>query len=181
MKRVYCIIGLPLSGKSQFAKMLAKANRYGYISTGDIARRLMKDDEQAAATRKADLFPDEQALRDNLIVGIQCLPQEVVLVDGFPRSADQVKFMIDKMWHWFPEIIDINSGDDATLIHRARSRSRDVGDSNMHEFTVRLAAAKKNQAHIYRVMTAHSLQWKTILSGDDQTMITQFKKVTKND
>jgi len=178
-KKVYCVIGLPLSGKSHFAKMLAAKNRYGYISTGDIARKLMEDDpDLESKTRKADLFPNETLLRANLVVGINASPRNVVLVDGFPRSSEQVDFMINNMAFWFPEVLDIAAGDDSTLLKRAIARARDAGDSNLREFEVRLAAAKRNQTQVYRTLTARSLQWKTILSGDDDTMLTQFTKVT---
>lgn len=180
-KKVYCVIGLPLSGKTHFAKLIANKYRYGHVSTGDIARSLMDGEAQAAETRKADMFPDEQRLRDNLIVTINSKPQSVVLVDGFPRSGDQVDFMINNMAYWFPEVIDVAAGDDSTLLRRARERQRDVGDSNLREFEQRLNAAKKNQTAVYRVLTARSVQWKTVLSGDEQSMINQFEKVTKNE
>lgn len=181
-KKVYCIIGLPLSGKSHFAKLLAAKYRYEYISTGDIARSLMQDNaELESKTRQADMFPDEDLLRANLVVGINASPRNVVLVDGFPRSGDQVDYMINHMAFWFPEIIDVAAGDDSTLLKRAIARNRDTGDSNLKEFEIRLASAKRNQTQVYRTLTARSLQWKTILSGDEESMIKQFDKATKNE
>lgn len=181
-KKIYCVIGLPLSGKSYFAKMLAKTNKYGYISTGDIARELMAEDPDAAAkTKDADMYPNEDRLRANLVVGIHTSLSNTVLVDGFPRSGDQIDYMLKNMWHWFPEIIDVNAGDESTLIRRARERARDDSDSDLHAFTKRLTTAKKNQVQVYRTLTARSLQWKTVLSGDDASMLTQFKKATGNE
>lgn len=178
MKKVYCVIGLPLSGKSYFCKSLAKQRRYEYVSTGDIARQLMLDQKTKDETIRNDMFPDEEALRTNLIVSINAKPDGIVLVDGLPRSADQVAFMTSNaMWHWFPEVIQIHAGDDVTLMARARSRARDVGDTDMKNFANRLAMAKLNQANVYAALQARSLQWHTILSGDLETMYKQFDRI----
>src|SRR3990167_7735492 len=151
-KKVFFIIGLPCSGKTRAAKLICSKLNGTFISTGDIARGLTTSKEQWAETEKKDLFPLENELRAELTNKIESATTNLILVEGFTRSADQATYLCDQYWGYLPEVIEVNAGDIRTLCIRARFRARDSRDSNELEFTNRVMIASKNICDIYAIL-----------------------------
>lgn len=178
MKTLYFFIGLPCSGKSYAAKLIVNkvfGDTGVYISTGDIARSLSTTQELKDKTSELDLFPGEQELRSKLLELIESTTATNVIVDGFPRFDGQVDFIVDNLWIYHPKVIDINAGDVSTLAARARNRARDQRD--LDEFRSRLSKASLNMSSVYEALNRRLLSFYTIMSGDDEYMIREFKRM----
>lgn len=180
---IYFFTGLPLSGKSYAARLISSKLKCLHISTGDIARELSVTEELKSQTRKNDLFPLEDMLRAELVKRIESSTTTNVVVDGFPRFDDQVKFIknTQSIWLRMPKIVFVEAGDDITLVTRARARSRDVQDTNETEFMKRLNTAKSNMDGVHRTTRELMIASFTLMSGLDASMIKQFNKGKKNE
>lgn len=180
-KKIWCVIGLPCSGKSTAAKILAKAlGGSTYISTGDIARELSVNSKELwATTEKNDQFPLEDKLRFELNVKIATAPTANVIIDGFPRFKEQAEYLIDKLWEYIPTVIEVNAGDQSTLMWRARNRARDSRDTNDFEFAQRMATASKNLTGALEVLNSRLGQTHTLMSGDFTYMTNTINKIIK--
>lgn len=177
MKKLYCFVGLPCSGKSYTAKLIAsKLANSTYIATGDIARELMTTQDLKDKTAASDLFPLEDLMRATLTKRIEDAPAGPVIVDGFPRFDGQANFMIDSFWIYHPTVIEINVGDQITLFNRAKMRGR---DTDMADFGTRLATAQKNMSGVFDVLNRRLVQRYTISGGDDTQIFNTFKRYTK--
>lgn len=94
MIRSAAITGIPGSGKTTLAQKLAASGDWSYISTGDIARRI--DPSSLSAGRMAD----ERAFRVAYLETMAGLghPDGVgVVLDGIPRSREQVEMLLPGM------------------------------------------------------------------------------------
>lgn len=178
-KIIICMVGLPLSGKSHVAGVIKKNIRCTHISTGDIARSLITNESDRVATVKADLYPDSKALQDVLMVELNAAPNGIILLDGFPRSKEQVEFMHDNLMLMFPVMMEAYVGDDSTLMARGLQRARDRGDQAT-ELTARLVAAKKNMNEVHKIASFKMIDQYTIFSsGDEASILTQFNNILK--
>ena len=97
--RVIGVFGLPCSGKSTVIQAVLDSSKeiLARISSGDIARRLSTE---ADAKFMADggLFPHEEPLRKEILETIdkrRASGAEIVFLDGFPRTPQQVTWMAD--------------------------------------------------------------------------------------
>lgn len=178
MKKIYAFIGLPCSGKTQAARFISSHINGTYISTGDISRRLMTTEEERNLTAAADQYPGEDALRMELTKQIEKAPESPIIIDGFPRFPEQAQFMIEEYYYYSPIVIEINAGDERTLLTRAHFRHRDTQD-NLEQFTGRIRAASSNLTGIYKVLQEQFIPFYTIMSTSEDIMLTQFKRITK--
>lgn len=89
-KRVIALMGRAGSGKSTLGKRIAEELGYKYLSTGDLARTLSDLDWQA----KGQFAPEDQ-VRAMVTKAIAEATEPVVILDGMPRMADQVYFLMD--------------------------------------------------------------------------------------
>jgi len=178
-KRLYCLTGLPLSGKSRTGKLLAsKTKNSVFISCGDIARSLVKTQEEQQQMESADLFQGEAALRAELKSRIDAADVESVFLDGFPRFGSQADHLFDVYSNLFPIVIDINAGDLQTLAQRAKARARDHRDFDENKFKERLRLAIKNQTEVMSVLNARLVLCYTIVStSDDESVLKQFNRI----
>lgn len=177
-KVVMCTIGLPLSGKSHLCKLIEDNIKCTRISTGDIARRLMSSPEEAKETAANDLFPRQQELYDNLLVELHAAPNGLILLDGFPRSEEQVEWMSNNMSQYFPFVIEAYVGDDSTLMARALKRHRDENDASPIDLQSRLAAAKRNNGLVHRKLSLKMYDTYTIFtSGDKSATLKQLDTI----
>lgn len=83
---VYCMVGTPLGGKTTFSKALSEKFGYDYFSTGDLFRKLAKDQEEDLSKDLSFNFDD--VIRTKVIQ--KCKESENLVLDGFPRSANQI-------------------------------------------------------------------------------------------
>jgi adenylate kinase family enzyme len=180
-KQLFCFTGLPLAGKTHAARIIA-ANIPNsiHISTGDIARSLIKDDIQQKEMEAKDLFPGELELRTELKRQIEDSTATYILVDGFPRFGAQAEYMANTFNDLFPMVIDVNAGDMRTLAVRARERNRDNRDAYEAEFIKRLGLAMCNHNDVDIVVRRRLIPTYTIMStGDEQSVINQFMRIAE--
>lgn len=150
MKRIYLVTGLPLAGKSTVARQLhGLLDDAELISTGDIARTLIADDEVMKSEMYAkDLFTDEDRMRKAVYDAVENSKCYNIVVEGMPRFGAQVEFIKDKFWHYFPKILIAEVGDLITLWKRAKERARDERDTDDSALMARLELATKNMSDV---------------------------------
>jgi len=92
------VFGLPCTGKTSVIQTLTQSSReiLACISSGDIARRLSTEaDTQHMAA--GNLYPHEDKLRSeifDLIKKRRASGAELIFLDGFPRTADQIQWLM---------------------------------------------------------------------------------------
>ncbi len=97
MKKLFLIIGAPGSGKTTDASIIAEKNsdKIVHYSTGDMLRDEVASGSELGKTidsfiSKGDLVPLEIVI-NTIISAIKNAPKDVVIIDGFPRSVEQMK------------------------------------------------------------------------------------------
>ncbi len=102
MKKLFLIIGAPGSGKTTDAQLIAKNNQdsIAHYSTGDLLRAEVASGSELGKTidsfiSKGNLVPLEIVI-DTIVSAIKNSDKDVVLIDGFPRSIEQME-ALDKI------------------------------------------------------------------------------------
>ncbi len=96
MKKLFLIIGAPGSGKTTDAEQIAKKHKnITHYSTGDMFRAEIASGSQRGAlissyVSKGNLVPIEIVI-ETIVVAIKNAPTDVVLIDGYPRSQEQMR------------------------------------------------------------------------------------------
>jgi len=96
MKKLFLIIGAPGSGKTTDASLIAERNSNVIVhySTGDMLRAEVASGsdlgkEIDSYISKGNLVPLEIVL-NTIVNAIKNAPKDVVIIDGFPRSVEQM-------------------------------------------------------------------------------------------
>ncbi len=96
MKKLFLLIGAPGSGKTTDASLIANkhAEKIVHYSTGDMLREEVASGSELGATiedfiSKGALVP-LNIIVDTIISAINQAPVDVVLIDGYPRSMEQM-------------------------------------------------------------------------------------------
>ncbi len=97
MKRVFLIIGAPGSGKTTYAEIIAKkhSDKIVHYSTGELLRKEVEKGTPLGAIiasyiDEGKLVPLEIVM-DTIINAIKNSDKDIILIDGFPRSVEQMK------------------------------------------------------------------------------------------
>ncbi|WP_457596595.1 adenylate kinase [Hydrogenimonas sp.] len=109
MKKLFLIIGAPGSGKTTDAEIIAANNPdlIAHYSTGDLLRAEVASGSPLGATidsyiSKGNLVPLEIVI-DTIVGAIKRSDKPVILIDGFPRSVEQMK-ALDKILADEPDV-----------------------------------------------------------------------------
>jgi len=96
MKKLFLIIGAPGSGKTTDASIIAKNNsdKIVHYSTGDMLRAEVASGSELGKEidsyiSKGNLVP-LQIVLNTIVSAIKNAPKDVVIIDGFPRSVEQM-------------------------------------------------------------------------------------------
>ncbi len=112
MKKLFLIIGAPGSGKTTDAELIAqKHDSITHYSTGDMFRAEIASGSQRGAlidsfVSKGNLVPIEIAI-ETIVTAIKNAPSDVVIIDGYPRSAEQMN-ALDTYLKEEPEVSLVN-------------------------------------------------------------------------
>lgn len=95
-KKLFLVIGAPGSGKTTNASLIAKRHKEHIVhySMGDMLRDEIacgseRGETISSSIKKGELVPLE-IIMDTMIAAIKYAPTEVVMIDGFPRSVEQM-------------------------------------------------------------------------------------------
>lgn len=133
-KTLIVLVGGPCSGKSSVGKIAAEHLIAKYISSGDIARDMAKNDDNIQNDLNGGKLAPEsrmrEAIKDHLWKHFYKRDENLVILDGFPRFGDQADWLNYEFYG-----IDIRY----VLIHapshilRCRAKNRNRSDDSSFE------------------------------------------------
>ena len=131
------------SGKGTFANLLRKQHDYNYIEAGAILRAMPADSDikqkisRGELVGDADLFP---------IISQHMSTNKDIIMDGFPRTIGQAKWLIDNFADKFDiKIIFLNISEETMLAHiqnRIKEGGNRADDADEVAVQKRIAAFK---------------------------------------
>ena len=136
MKKLFLIIGAPGSGKTTNAELIAQNNtNITHYSTGDMLRAEVKQGSDAG--KEIDKYisnglivPIEIAIK-TITNAIKNAPTEVIIIDGYPRSMEQLNALDEYLKHDFSlkliNVIEVKVSEE-TAKNRVLGRARGADD-----------------------------------------------------
>lgn len=138
MKMLFLIIGAPGSGKTTDAELIAqKHENITHYSTGDMFRAEAATGSQLGKTidkyiSAGNIVPIEIAI-ETILSAIKNAPTEVVVIDGYPRSIEQMEaldqYLATENEVELINIIEVEVSEDVAR-ERVLGRSRGADDNN---------------------------------------------------
>jgi len=141
-KVIVSLFGKPGSGKSTLGKAIASSMGWRYLSTGDIARQMAQDDPVSDSELAMGQMAPEAGMRSRVAASVA--GDDVVVLDGMPRTPEQVPFVIGLADRVIFIEIEITN-EEAHLRLQARGRSDDI------------AQTVNNRLYIYKTRTQRAI------------------------
>ncbi len=136
--KLFLIIGAPGSGKTTDAEIIAKNNdKISHYSTGDMLREEVASESNLGLEinkyiSKGLIVPIEIAI-ETITKAIKSAPTEVVVLDGYPRSIEQMQALEEFLKRdtsiELTNVIEVAVSEE-TARERVLGRSRGVDDNN---------------------------------------------------
>ena len=146
MKKLFLIIGAPGSGKTTDAELIAERHphKVAHFSTGEllsaeVARGTELGKTIASYVDNGNLVPLNIVI-DTIVTAIKSTDKEIVLVDGFPRSVEQMKALNEMLKNSndieLVSVIEVEVSEDVAR-ERVLGRARGA-DDNVEVFNNRM-------------------------------------------
>ena len=101
------------SGKGTFANLLLKQHNFDYVEAGAILRQMPKDSEICKKITRGELLADEDLFP---IMASHIKTDRDLILDGFPRTIGQAKWLIEHYADKFNiKIVFLNISEDTMI------------------------------------------------------------------
>jgi len=149
---MFVFMGGQGSGKGTFANLLLKQHDYKYIETGDILRKMPSDCELCKKIYRGELVSDEDLFP---IISENLATQKDVIMDGFPRTLGQSKWLIENYANKFDIKILFLDITEQRMLEHIQKRIREGG--NRKDDSDETAVQKRLTA--FKTTTIPAIQW----------------------
>lgn len=149
---MFVFMGGQGSGKGTFAKLMLKQGNYNYIETGDILRKMPDDCPLREKMARGELLSDEDLYP---IISENVTTDRDIIMDGFPRTLNQAKWLIENYADKFNiKIIFLNISEQSMI---ARIKKRINAGENRKDDTDEAAVQKRIAA--FKLSTMPAIEW----------------------
>ena len=138
MKKLFLIIGAPGSGKTTDAELIAKENEtITHYSAGDMFRAEVASGSERGKLidsfiSKGEIVPIDIAI-ETIVGAIKKAPTSVVIIDGYPRSIEQMNALDAYLQHEqsvaLSNVIEVKVSEEVAR-DRVLGRARGADDNN---------------------------------------------------
>lgn len=178
MSQLYCLLGLPGSGKGSIANAIVKSSkrRLTVVSSGDIARSLATKDEKLSASV---LFPREEEIRGEIRKSVRrafANGAEAVILDGCPRFLEQLQWVEMEFLDKDPIYVKIHGPSNDALVERIVNRARDEFDT-AEQAIERISKHSRYISDMERYIFSLNLEYFTVNNDNLEDAVAQYKRV----
>lgn len=169
MKKLFLIIGAPGSGKTTDAELIAKENEnISHYSTGDMLRHEASSGSKLGLEineyiSKGLIVPIKIAI-ETITNAIKSAPTDIVILDGYPRSMEQLNALEDYLNDRLElvSVIEVHVSEE-TARDRVLGRARGA-DDNTEVFDNRMKVYSEPLADIQSFYSSKNLL--KVISGE---------------
>ena len=175
---ILSVIGVPCVGKGTIMKavqmkMLEEAP-IAIIHTSKFVHQLMTDADRELM-KNGGLFPREEPLRELIYQEVEkmfAFGADVVMLDGFPRWDDQMKWMLNTFTEPM-SIVHIVAPNEFELVKRASLRNRDEFDVG-EKFLARVANQRQCISDMENLVSMYAIPFTTVINDHEERAVIEF-------